>query len=275
MVVNHLLRELAPLSADAWDEVDREARSRLTTYLAARKLIDFGGPHGWRLSSTSTGRTAIVGAAPADGVLARQRRVVSAVELRATFTVSRAELADIDRGAVDVDLESLDEAARQIALAENVAVFHGFAEAGIVGIAQASSYAAAPLGEAFVDYPASVAAAVNMLRLAGVEGPFGLALSPAGYTGVVETTEFGGHVVLHHLNEILGGPIVWAPGIEGAVVVSLRGGDFLFESGQDLSVGYLDHDATSVTLYIEESFTFRVADGDAAIALKTGTTTAP
>ncbi len=60
---------------------------------------------------------------------------------------------------------------------------------------------------------------------------------------------------------------MWAPGVEGAVVVSLRGGDFLFESGQDLSIGYDSHDDKSVRLYLEESFSFRVATAEAAVAL--------
>ena len=52
------------------------------------------------------------------------------------------------------------------------------------------------------------------------------------------------------------------------MVVSLRGGDFLFESGQDLSIGYDHHDADEVHLYLEESFSFRVATPEAACALR-------
>jgi uncharacterized linocin/CFP29 family protein len=55
--------------------------------------------------------------------------------------------------------------------------------------------------------------------------------------------------------------------VSGAVVVSERGGDFLFESGQDFSVGYDHHDADNAYLYIEESFSFRVATPEAAVAL--------
>jgi uncharacterized linocin/CFP29 family protein len=73
--------------------------------------------------------------------------------------------------------------------------------------------------------------------------------------------------VFDHISKILGGPIVWAPGVEGAVVLSLRGGDFLFESGQDLSIGYEGHDDQAVRLYLEESFSFRVATAEAAVAL--------
>ncbi len=85
---------------------------------------------------------------------------------------------------------------------------------------------------------------------------------------MVETAEHGGYPLLDHLRKILEGPIVWAPGVDGAVVVSLRGGDFLFESGQDLSIGYDSHDAEVVRLYLEESFSFHVATPEAAVALK-------
>jgi uncharacterized linocin/CFP29 family protein len=96
-----------------------------------------------------------------------------------------------------------------------------------------------------------------------------LALGSEGYTGVIESTEHGGLIVFDHLREILGGPIVRTPGITGAVVLSLRGGDFLFECGEDLSIGYEAHDETNVHLYFEESFSFRVVTPEAAVRLKT------
>ena len=61
---------------------------------------------------------------------------------------------------------------------------------------------------------------------------------------------------------------MWAPGVKGAVVVSQRGGDFLLESGQDLSIGYLDHDLEVVRLYLEQSFSFHIATPEAAVPLK-------
>src|SRR5207237_3429359 len=166
-----------------------------------------------------------------------------------------------------LDLGAVDAAARQIAQAENVAVFHGWASAGIVGISEAAGIPPITPGKKFADYPKYVAKAVETLLSAGVSGPYGLALGPDGYTGVIETTEHGGYLVFDHLGKILDGPIVWAPGVQGAVVVSLRGGDFLFESGQDLSIGYEGHDPESVQLYLEESFSFRVVTPEAAVTL--------
>lgn len=264
---SHLLRSHAPVTEAGWRLVDEEARSQLTVALAARKLVDFAGPLGWSYSAADLGRTAALGGCAAGGVEGRQRRVLPVVEVRAPFSVARRELEDAERGAVDIDLDALDAAARQLALAENVAVFHGWAEAGIVGISEAARHDPVPLGDDLDAYPSKVARAVEALRAAGVAGPYGLALGPDAYTGVVERTEHGGYPLFDHLHKILGGPIVWAPGLRGAVVVSQRGGDFLFDSGQDVSIGYSGQDADQVHLYLEESFTFRVAAPEAAIAM--------
>jgi len=266
--VNHLLREHAPFTEKGWSLVDSEARRQLVASLAARKLVDFSGPHGWEHSAVNLGRTVPLGRSGASGVKGQLRKVLPLTELRTEFSLSRSEALDADRGAEDVDLDDLMSAARRVAVAENVAVFHGWEEAGIVGITAASTHNPIELGGDFADYPSPVAKAVESLLEAGVSGPYGLALGPAGYTGVVETTEHGGLVVFDHLRQILGGPIVWAPGVEGAVVVSMRGGDFLFECGQDLSVGYSSHDADNVHLYLEESFTFRVVAPEAGVALR-------
>ncbi|HVX34548.1 MAG TPA: family 1 encapsulin nanocompartment shell protein, partial [Solirubrobacterales bacterium] len=128
--MNHLLRGHAPLTDSNWKLLDDEARERLAGPLAARRLVDFVGPRGWEHSATNLGRVEPVeGAEP--GVTARRRRVLPLVEVRVDFAVSRAEMRDDDRGAVDVDLESLDNAAHQIAVCENSAVFNGWARAGI------------------------------------------------------------------------------------------------------------------------------------------------
>jgi uncharacterized linocin/CFP29 family protein len=265
-MTDHLLRSLAPISDEGWTMLDAEARERLTPALAARKLVDFAGPHGWTYSATNLGRVAPLTSAPRDGVTGRQRRVLPLVEMRAEFELSLEELRAGDRGAEDVELEPLDEAAHRIALAENVAVFHGW-HGAMEGIGEVSPHNGLSLGPAADEIPRPVAAAVERLLCSGVSGPYALALGGDQYRRVVETAEHGGYPLWEHLRKILDGPIVWAPGVRGAVVLSLRGGDFLFESGQDLSLGYLGHDAETVRLYLEESFSFRVATPEAAVVL--------
>lgn len=265
--MSHLLRSHAPIAESGWALLDKEATQRLSFGLAARRLVDFSGPHGWQYSATNVGRVAPLKGSPAEGVNALQRKVLPLVELRADFAVSRPELADHERGAEDVDLGGLDAAAHRMLVAENAAVFHGFAAAGIAGITERTPQAPIALGKNSEAYPSRVAMAVEALRQAGIGGPYGLALGPKEYTHVVETAEHGGHLLLDHLKGILGGPVVWAPGVKGAVVLSLRGGDFIFECGEDLSLGYAAHDTKAVQLYLEESFSFRVVTPEAAVAL--------
>ena len=264
--MNHLLRSLAPISDNAWKMLDDEARERLEPALAARRLVDFSGPYGWEYSATNLGRTTALPSAPCDGVTGKRRVVLPLVEVRADFELSREELRAADRGAEDADLEPLDRAAHPIAVGENKAVFHGWPGA-MAGIEEASPHESIPLGETPDDYPRPVAAAVERLLHNGISGPYGLALGGEQYRRVVEGAEHGGYPLLEHLRKILEGPIVWAPGVGGALVLSLRGGDFLFESGQDLSIGYDGHDGETVRLYLEESFSFHVATPEAAVML--------
>ena len=264
--MNHLLRPHAPISDATWKLLDDEARERLMPALAARKVVDFSGPHGWEYSATNLGRTSPVATAPCDGVAGLQRRVLPLVEARADFELTRAELRDADRGADDVDLQELDKAAHQIAVAENIAVFHGW-HGAMMGIGEASPHEPITLGDAADTFPRPVAGAVERMLCSGITGPYALALGREPYRRVVETAEHGGYPLLDHLHKILEGPIVWAPGVRGAVVLSLRGGDFRFESGQDLAIGYDSHDSDIVRLYIQESFSFHVATPEAAVVL--------
>ena len=253
-MTDHLLRSLAPIS-DA-------AGSCSTTRRASA----------WRRrwprasSSTSPARTAgstrrPTSAAPRAIDVARarpspapQRRVLALIELRADFELSRAELRDVDRGADDPDLGPLDRAAHQIAVAENVAVFHGWQGA----LDRDRRGVAARARSARRRRRATRVASRRRRALlpSGIGGPYGLALGREQYRRVIETTEHGGYPLLDHLRKILDGPIVWAPGVDGAVVLSLRGGDFVLDCG----AGPLDrlraHDEEIVHLYLEESFAF-------------------
>lgn len=265
--MNHLLRELAPVSGPAWEAIEEEASRTLRHYLAARKLVDFSGPHGWEHSAETLGRVDPLNDAPAAGVDATIRRMQPLAELRTPFELSRRELEAIDRGSRDYDLQVVIDAGRQAASVEDAAVFHGYDAAGIAGISQATPHEPVVIGDDYNQYPGTVARAVAMLQAAGISGPYAIALGPRCYTGVIETTERGGYPVLEHIRLILGGPVVWAPAVDGAVVVSLRGGDFELTCGQDFSIGYLDHDADNVRLYLEESMTFRALSPDAGVAL--------
>jgi uncharacterized linocin/CFP29 family protein len=264
--MNHLYRELAPISAAGWDEIDKEASRTLKTSLGARRIVDFVGPKGWDFAAIGTGRNEAVAPPEKTKVEARLRQVLPLVELRVPFDMKRSELDAIDRGAKDPDTDPVIAAARQIAIAEDRAIFHGFPEGGIRGICGAQAAHAIPVGDDFTLFPEAIASAKTKLRDGGVSGPYAVALSERAYAGLTEITS-GGYPVIDHVRRLVDGPLVWAPGLDGAVVVSMRGGDFELTVGQDFSVGYLSHDAQAVRLYLEESFTFWLLSEQAAIPL--------
>ena len=264
--MNDLLRQHAPISAQAWSEIDAEATRTLKTLLAARRLVDFNGPLGWEAAAIPTGRTQKLSASLQEGVASRRRESLPLIEIRVPFELSREELEAIGRGAKDADLDPVRNAARAAGIAEDRAIFQGYAAAGIEGILAASSHNELSIPEDYGAYPDVVAEATHRLRSAGVSGPYGIALGPRCYTGLTRST-LRGYPIINHVRELVDGPIVWAPAADGAIVLSLRGGDFELTVGQDFSVGYLDHTGTSVLLYLQETFTFRVLSPEAAVPL--------
>jgi uncharacterized linocin/CFP29 family protein len=266
--MNHLFQELAPISESAWSEINAEATRTLTHFLAGRKLVDVVGPLGYECSAVSRGRLQPLSGEAGDGVVAATRQVLPLVELRRPFTLERSEVDAISRGATDADLTPLVDAARGVAAAEDTIIFEGLASAGMTGISAATPHAPIMLTTEFGRYPTSVAKAVAVLKNAGIGGPYAIALGPRCYTGVVETTEHGGYPLLQHLGLILGGPVIWAPAVDGAVVISQRGEDFTLTIGQDISIAYVSHDATTVTLELQETIAFVTSSPEAGIALR-------
>ena len=263
--MNNLHRELAPISDAAWADIEEEASRTLKRYLAARRVVDVPAPKGLELSAVGTGHIRPI-EAPDTGIRAVQREAKALVELRVPFTLSRQAIDDVERGATDSDWQPLKDAARKIAFAEDRSVFDGYAAAGIQGIRQGASNPGVRLPPTVAGYPSAVAQAVNQLRLAGVEGPYVLVLGSDPYTAISGGSDEG-YPVLQHIQRLVDGEIVWAPAIEGGLVLTTRGGDFELDIGQDISIGYLGHSDTAVELYLQESFTFRLLTTEAAAVL--------
>ena len=264
--MNDLYRDLAPITPEAWADIEEEARSALTTSLAGRRLVEFAGPLGWQSSSVDLGRTTDLKKRD-DGALTRVRRVQPMVEMRIPFKLQRREVDALARGARDPDLAPIVTAARTAAMAEDGAIFNGYDEAGIVGILSGSENDSVSLSSDYTRYPEATAEAMRVLRTQGVAGPYAIALGPRCYAGLTGTTHSGGYPVLEHLRSLVDGPLVYAPAVDGSVVMSTRGGDYELSVGRDFSIGYLAHDADTVTLYIESSFTFLNNSPEAAVPL--------
>lgn len=263
--MNNLHRELAPISESAWAQIEEEASRTLKRYLAARRVVDVKGPEGVMLAAVGSGHLHNL-EAPGQGIHARQREVKALVELHVPFELDRQAIDDVERGANDSDWQPLKDAAKLIAYAEDRAVFDGYAAAGIQGIRQGTSNPALRLPADVIKYPDVIAKALNQLRLAGVNDPYAVVMGADAYTALSEASDHG-YPVIQHIQRLVKDEIIWAPAITGAFVLTTRGGDFELHIGQDISIGYSNHTATSVGLYLQETLTFLLLTTEAAVAL--------
>ena len=263
--MNNLHRELAPISDAAWAQIEEETTRTLKRYLAGRRVVDVHAGGGTGLSAVGTGHLQKI-AGQKDGIAARQREVKALVELRAPFELERQAIDDVERGANDSDWQAAKDAVRQIAYAEDGAIFEGYSAAGIVGMRQGTSNPKMTLPSDVREYPQAIAQGLGRLRLVGVNGPYAVLLGADAYTALAETSDHG-YPVLEHVKRLVEDQIIWAPAMEGAFVVTTRGGDFDLHIGQDVSIGYLSHTDSVVRLYLQETFTFLYLTGEAAVAL--------
>jgi uncharacterized linocin/CFP29 family protein len=263
--MNNLHRELAPISDAAWASIEEETTRTLKRYFAGRRVVDMDGPGGSALSAVGTGHLRKI-AAPSGGILARQREVKALVELRIAFELDRQGIDDVERGANDSNWQPAKDAAREIAFAEDRAIFDGYAAAGIGGVRQGTSNPIKTLPADVREYPDAIAQGLSQLRLVGVNGPYAVLLGADAYTALAETSDHG-YPVLEHVKRLVKDQIIWAPAIAGAFVLTTRGGDFDLHIGQDVSIGYLSHTDTAVRLYLQESFTFLLLTSEASVAL--------
>jgi uncharacterized linocin/CFP29 family protein len=265
-MTNNLYRNLAPVTDVAWTEIELEATRTFKRHIAGRRVVDVSEPGGPVTASVSTGRLIDV-EAPTAGVVAHLRDSKPLVRLRVPFTLSRVEIDNVERGAQDSDWDPVKEAAKKLAFIEDRAIFEGYPAASITGIRAASSNAPLKLPSgAPQQIPDIITKALSELRLAGVDGPYSVLLSADVYTEVSETTAHG-YPILEHINRLVDGEIIWAPAIEGAFVLTTRGGDFDLQLGTDVSIGYLNHDADTVQLYLQETLTFLCYTAEASVAL--------
>src|SRR5579875_1528505 len=195
--MNNLHRELAPISAAAWASLEEEAKRTFELHVAGRRVVDVTGPDGVTLAGVGTGHLTPIDP-PADGILAGLRAWRPVVELTVPFTLDRAQIDSVERGALDPDWQPVKDAAKTIAFAEDRAVFDGYAAAQITGLRPSSSNAALALPGDPQGYVDVVTRALSVLRLAGVGGPYSLLLSARAYSAVSETTEHG-YPVLEHI----------------------------------------------------------------------------
>jgi uncharacterized linocin/CFP29 family protein len=266
MSTDLLKRTLAPILPEAWKLIDAEAKRVLELHLGGRKVADFRGPFGWTYAAVNTGRLALFSGQNGDVHLGL-RRVQPLLEARVPIKLALMELDTVARGGDDPALGPVVDAAKKTAHIEDDAIFNGLELAGVAGIVPSSPHPAVPLPTDVVQLPRAILDAKEILRKAGINGPYALVLGPELYEQVFVATEEGRPIARRIEQYIVERPLVRSEAIRDAVLMSVRGGDYELTVGEDLSIGYAYHSKHEVELYLTESFTFRVLEPAAAVRI--------
>jgi uncharacterized linocin/CFP29 family protein len=261
--MNLLKKELAPLTDAAWKEITECVKSVKKNYLTARKVVDIDGPHGMDHAAASTGRLALPRTTKKDGINYGIREVLPLIEVRKPFELDIWELDNIERGAMDIDLDTLEEATKQITRFEENVVYKGLKTVGIKGLENSTFYPMTLMGDKVENLLKLIGEQLNKLRANNVEGPYSMILTEKLWLEIINISH--GYPVISRLKDILGGQVFVNDHTDKSYLLSERGGDYELTLGQDLSVGYDSHTSRKVKLFLTESFTFRVLSPEAVI----------
>jgi len=264
--MDNLRRELAPISAAAWSEIDATAKETLIAGLSGRKFIDVDGPHGLQHAAVSLGRLTLPKKQEAGAVGYGVHQVLPLVESRVAFTLNTWELDNIGRGAADPDLDVLIGACREIALFEEKALFDGFAPGAIKGLNACVKGREIPLSLDMENLIDAVSEGQTRLLKEGVSGPANLVVSPPVWKYLARSAPGG--TLRSIVERQIEGKVIYAELAKDALLVSARGGDLELTIGQDLAIGYHSHSATETNLFLTESFTFRVITPQVLVGFK-------
>lgn len=264
--MNILKKALAPLTDKAWAEVSEQADRITKEYLTGRKVADIEGPNGLEYGAISTGRLTIPGKQPKNGVNYGIREVIPLLEIRKPFTLDLWELDNASRNAEDIDLENLENAAKEIAAFEDRVFYYGFKEVNAPGLIGAFEGKAENVDLEAEKFTRKVADQVVKLRQRAVEGPYTLVLPADVWSKLISQSV--SYPVMRQLKDIIGGDVIINHENKDIFLLSERGGDFELSIGQDISIGYEGHDNDKVKLYFTESFMYRIIGPEACTVLK-------
>lgn len=260
-----LRKSLAPISKEAWAEINETAVDVLSSVLSARKFVDVEGPKGWAYAALPTGRIHVP--AGQKGALKYGiHQVLPLVEARIPFELNIWELDNVARGAEDIDLGPMEDAARKLAQFEEGVIYEGFKPGNIGGLKNGSDHDTIPFPETTEDIMGAISLALSKLKAASIEGPYSLVLNTEKWQKINAAVR--GYPLRKQIESLLGGSIIMAPYVKDAYLVSERGGDLKMVIGQDLSIGYESHNSKTVQLYFTESFTFQVIDPATFVVFK-------
>jgi len=264
--MDFLKRSIAPISQEAWDELDEEATKTLKNVLSGRKVVDFTGPKGWNFDALTEGTLDLVDGTPVEGVYYGTRKVTPMTEIRVPFQMPVWALDDITRGSKTVDHTPVQEAARKAAMFEDMAIYYGIEQSRTIGLLSDTDHK--PMDMKLDDdaIAETITKAIQTLKDANVDGPYAL-VAPYPLWTKIESSAKTGYPLKKRVKKLVEKYVLTSQ-VDACFLISLRGGDNELVIGQDFSIGYQSTDGKDVNLYITETFTFKNYSPETIVTFK-------
>lgn len=261
-----LNREEAPLSQEMWDLIDANMMTMLAKRLKVRSVVDFEAGYDFTTDAIATGTVRPV--SDSGGLHIGVRDPVLMSEIRFDFSIPKTTLDEMKRDIEAYDDTPWREAANAFGAAENGMILGGLEAAGYTGLLDALTQPALSASGA-KELMVAAARTLGMFNGEFVDGPFKLLVSGATFAQLVIESE-GGETMKQKIESIFGADAVVvneAIGDDTALMISQRGGDFIFYSGLDVHVGYDSESESALNFFLIESAAFRVIKPEAAVRI--------
>lgn len=261
-----LNREEAPLSQEMWDLIDTNMMALLAKRLKIRSVVDFEAGYDFTTDAIATGNLRTV--SESDGLRVGLREPILMAEIRYDFSIPKTTLEAMKRDIEGFDDAPMRAAANAFGSAENGMILDGLEATGTAGLFASLTQPALQASGA-KELMVAAARSTGMFNNEFVDGPFKLLVSGNTFAQLVVEAE-GGETMKQKIENVLGANavvITEALGDDTALVISQRGGDFVFYCGLDVQVGFDSESDDALNFFLLESGAFRVINPEAAVRI--------
>lgn len=264
--MDYLRRSAAPVSDRVWKALDEAVAQAARHVLAARRIATFDGPRGWESVGARLGTMTPCSAPGRAAVCVPE--VVLLAEIRADFSVPWTAVEVFERGAPVLDTETAEQAAREVALAEDRIAFYGDPTGNGFLASKESPRVAAQDWSKPGHVLADMLKAVETLDGLGIGGPYEAVLPLKRYYAYLQSVDDTGYPTARQLKEVFAAVHRGAVVRDAGAVFSTRGGDFVITVGGDLASGYRLHDRDAIHLFCAETVAPQLVTPHAACILE-------
>lgn len=261
-----LKKQMAPVSNEAWHEINEEAKRVLESFLVSRRFLNVEGPKGWDFASVPEGRLEIPSGQKKEGVIYGIHKVQPLIEPRISFKLNIWELDNISRGASDADLDPLTIAAGKLAEFEEKSVYYGLKNASMKGLADCNSEKHLKFPESIENLTDVVSEGVTKLMGDAIKGPYALVAGLPVWKKISAVSNC--YPLRKQIEKIIDGPVIPNHFINEAFLVPQTTDDLKLILGQDISIGYESSTEREVVLFLTESFTIKIDNPDSVVMIK-------